>query len=127
MRVDPHWKRRDLSWLTRKTDVAVTVLYPPTSELDNLRKKTGLVVRAATVSIIMRGNVMATPISLSDRGTDVRPGCKTQRIIPTLRQDANCSRLGVVSPKETRVFPNMYCWTSELLPLVWAHAKATML
>ncbi|GFO00591.1 reverse transcriptase [Plakobranchus ocellatus] len=29
--VGPHWRRRDLSWLTWGTDVAVTVRYPPTS------------------------------------------------------------------------------------------------
>ncbi|GFN80798.1 hypothetical protein PoB_000730400 [Plakobranchus ocellatus] len=54
-------------------------------------------VRAATVSRIMCGHVMATPahpFPLSDRATDVRPGCKTQRIAPTLRQVADlvCTR-----------------------------------
>ncbi|GFN77167.1 hypothetical protein PoB_000367300 [Plakobranchus ocellatus] len=56
---------------------------------------TGLVVRAATVTRIMRGHVMAVPFPLSDRASDVRPGCKTQRTAPTLRQvaDLMCSRL----------------------------------
>ncbi|GFO08590.1 hypothetical protein PoB_003509500 [Plakobranchus ocellatus] len=31
---------------------------------------------------------MAPPFPLSNRATDVRPGCKTQRIAPTLRQEA---------------------------------------
>ncbi|GFN79926.1 hypothetical protein PoB_000643200 [Plakobranchus ocellatus] len=37
---------------------------------------------------------MAPPFPLSDRATDVRPGCKTQRIAPTLRQIADlvCAR-----------------------------------
>ncbi|GFO49171.1 hypothetical protein PoB_007567600 [Plakobranchus ocellatus] len=51
--------------------------------------KTGLVFRAATASRIMRGHIMASPFPLSDRATDVRPGCKTQRIAPTLRQVAD--------------------------------------
>ncbi|GFN83764.1 hypothetical protein PoB_001027000 [Plakobranchus ocellatus] len=37
----------------------------------------------------MRGNVMATPFPLSNRATDVRPGCKTQKIAPTLREVAD--------------------------------------
>ncbi|GFO24766.1 hypothetical protein PoB_005127100 [Plakobranchus ocellatus] len=52
-------------------------------------KKNGLVVRAATVSRIMRGYVMALPFPLSNRATGVRPDCKTQRIAPTLRQVAD--------------------------------------
>ncbi|GFO16095.1 hypothetical protein PoB_004260000 [Plakobranchus ocellatus] len=32
---------------------------------------------------------MAAPFPLSDRASDVRPGCKTQRIAPTLRQVAD--------------------------------------
>ncbi|GFO24922.1 hypothetical protein PoB_005142700 [Plakobranchus ocellatus] len=46
------------------------------------------------VSSIMRGQVMATPFPLSNRATDVKPGCKTQRITPTLRQVADlvCAR-----------------------------------
>ncbi|GFO40498.1 hypothetical protein PoB_006700300 [Plakobranchus ocellatus] len=32
---------------------------------------------------------MAPPFPLSNRATDVRPGCKTQRIAPTLRQVAD--------------------------------------
>ncbi|GFN96822.1 histone-lysine N-methyltransferase SETMAR [Plakobranchus ocellatus] len=37
---------------------------------------------------------MAAPFPLSDRANDVRPGCKTQRIAPTLRQvaDLMCAR-----------------------------------
>ncbi|GFN88524.1 hypothetical protein PoB_001503000 [Plakobranchus ocellatus] len=60
-----------------------------------MRNKTGLVVRTATVSRIMRGNVMALHFPLSDRASDVRPGCKTQRIAPTLRQvaDLMCARI----------------------------------
>ncbi|GFO34698.1 hypothetical protein PoB_006120300 [Plakobranchus ocellatus] len=46
-------------------------------------------VRAATVSRIMRGHVMAAPFPLSVRASDVRPGCKTQRIAPTIRQVAD--------------------------------------
>ncbi|GFO19351.1 hypothetical protein PoB_004585600 [Plakobranchus ocellatus] len=59
------------------------------------RNKTGLVVRAATVSRILRGHVMAAPFPLSDRASDVRPGCKTQRIAPKLRQfaDLMCARI----------------------------------
>ncbi|GFN77089.1 hypothetical protein PoB_000359500 [Plakobranchus ocellatus] len=37
----------------------------------------------------MRGHVTAPPFPLSDRAADVRPGCKTQRIAPTLRQVAD--------------------------------------
>ncbi|GFO21543.1 hypothetical protein PoB_004804800 [Plakobranchus ocellatus] len=42
----------------------------------------------------MRGHVMAAPFPLSDRASDVRPVCKTQRIAPTLRQvaDLMCAR-----------------------------------
>ncbi|GFO09167.1 hypothetical protein PoB_003567200 [Plakobranchus ocellatus] len=32
---------------------------------------------------------MASPLLLSNRATDIRPGCKTQRIAPTLRQIAD--------------------------------------
>ncbi|GFO05881.1 hypothetical protein PoB_003238600 [Plakobranchus ocellatus] len=37
---------------------------------------------------------MAPPFPLSNTATDVRPGCKTQRIAPTLRQVADlvCAR-----------------------------------
>ncbi|GFO49384.1 hypothetical protein PoB_007588900 [Plakobranchus ocellatus] len=43
----------------------------------------------------MRGNVMVPPFPLSDRASDVRLGCKTQRIAPTLRQvaDLMCARI----------------------------------
>ncbi|GFO01409.1 hypothetical protein PoB_002791400 [Plakobranchus ocellatus] len=42
----------------------------------------------------MRGHVMAAPFPLSDRASDVKPGCKTRRIAPTLRQvaDLMCAR-----------------------------------
>ncbi|GFO04317.1 hypothetical protein PoB_003082200 [Plakobranchus ocellatus] len=38
---------------------------------------------------------MAAPFPLSNRASDVRPGCKTQRIAPTLRQvaDLMCARI----------------------------------
>ncbi|GFO28629.1 hypothetical protein PoB_005513400 [Plakobranchus ocellatus] len=67
----------------------------------------------------MRGHVMASPFRLSNRATDVRPCCKTQRIAQMLRQDESRSRLGVLLSKKTRMFPNMYCWTYELLSSVW--------
>ncbi|GFN96790.1 hypothetical protein PoB_002329600 [Plakobranchus ocellatus] len=70
---------------TRRTDVAVTVLYPTTSSPDNLRNKTGLVVRTATVNRIMSGHVVGTPFPLSHRAAGVRPSCKAQRIAPILR------------------------------------------
>ncbi|GFO20678.1 hypothetical protein PoB_004718300 [Plakobranchus ocellatus] len=43
----------------------------------------------------MRGHVMAALFPLSNRATDVRPGCKTQRIAQTLRQvaDLMCARI----------------------------------
>ncbi|GFN96224.1 hypothetical protein PoB_002273000 [Plakobranchus ocellatus] len=41
------------------------------------------------VSRSMRGHVMAPPFPLSNKATDVRPGCKTQRIAPTLQQVAD--------------------------------------
>ncbi|GFO44665.1 hypothetical protein PoB_007117000 [Plakobranchus ocellatus] len=43
----------------------------------------------------MRGHVMAAPFPLSDRASDVRSGCKTQKIAPTLRQvaDLMCARI----------------------------------
>ncbi|GFO20259.1 hypothetical protein PoB_004676400 [Plakobranchus ocellatus] len=63
---------------------------------------------------------MAAPFPLSNRATDLRPGCKTQMIAPMLRLDGSRSRLGVLSSKETRVFPNMSSWTRELLPPIWA-------
>ncbi|GFN81584.1 hypothetical protein PoB_000809000 [Plakobranchus ocellatus] len=47
------------------------------------------------VSTIMLGHVIAPSFPLSNRATDVRPGCKTQRIAPTLRQvaDLMCARV----------------------------------
>ncbi|GFO27292.1 hypothetical protein PoB_005379700 [Plakobranchus ocellatus] len=43
----------------------------------------------------MRGHVTAPPFPLSDRASDVRPGCKTQKIALTLRQVAvlMCARI----------------------------------
>ncbi|GFN94783.1 hypothetical protein PoB_002128900 [Plakobranchus ocellatus] len=43
----------------------------------------------------MHGQVIALPFPLSDRASDVKPGCKTQRIAPTLRQVADllCARI----------------------------------
>ncbi|GFN80505.1 hypothetical protein PoB_000701100 [Plakobranchus ocellatus] len=44
----------------------------------------------------MRGHVIAPPFPLPDRASDVRPGCKTQKIAPTLRQVADllmCARM----------------------------------
>ncbi|GFO16238.1 hypothetical protein PoB_004274300 [Plakobranchus ocellatus] len=75
-----------------------TVLYPTTSKPDNLRNKTGLVVRTATVSRIMRGHVTATPFALSNRATEVRPGCNTQRIAPTLWHTMKVASDFVCSP-----------------------------
>ncbi|GFO25841.1 hypothetical protein PoB_005234600 [Plakobranchus ocellatus] len=66
-----------------------------------------------------KGNVGGDTIA-----TDVRPGCKTQRIAPALRKVA--SRLGVRSHQRNRVFQNMYCWTRELLPPVWAYAYCAL-
>ncbi|GFO33101.1 hypothetical protein PoB_005960600 [Plakobranchus ocellatus] len=99
-----------------RTDVAVTVRYPPISKLDNFLNEPGLVVWVATVSRIMRGHVMAPHFSLSNGTADVRPGCKTQRIAPTLQHDESHSRLAVLSHQRNRVFSNMYSWTRELLP-----------
>ncbi|GFN80730.1 hypothetical protein PoB_000723600 [Plakobranchus ocellatus] len=67
---------------------------------------------------------MAPHFPLSNKGADVRPGCKTQRIAPTLRQDGSRSRLGVLSPKETRILQNMYCWPREMLPPVLARPES---
>ncbi|GFN87727.1 hypothetical protein PoB_001423300 [Plakobranchus ocellatus] len=80
----------------------------------------GLVVRAAMVSKIMRGHIMALPFPLFNRATNVRQGCKKQKIAPTLRQDENRSRLGVLWHQKTRVLLNMYFWTRELLSPVLA-------
>ncbi|GFO38509.1 hypothetical protein PoB_006501400 [Plakobranchus ocellatus] len=93
------------------TDVAVTVRYPPTSKPDNLRNKTSLVIRAATVRRIMRGHVMAPPFPLSNRATDARPGCKTQRIVPTLRQVADlvCARTKEREYFETCIVGHVNC------------------
>ncbi|GFO04315.1 histone-lysine N-methyltransferase SETMAR [Plakobranchus ocellatus] len=63
--------------------------------------RTGFLVRAATVSRIMRGHVMALPFPLSNRASDVRPGCKTHRTASTLRQMAD---LVCASPKEREYF-----------------------
>ncbi|GFN95474.1 hypothetical protein PoB_002198000 [Plakobranchus ocellatus] len=71
----------------RRDGLSVAVLYPTASKPDNLHNKTGLVVLVAPVSRTMRGQVLASHFLLSKRATDLRPGCKTQRIAPTLRQD----------------------------------------
>ncbi|GFO11521.1 hypothetical protein PoB_003802600 [Plakobranchus ocellatus] len=42
---------------------------------------------------IMRGNVMAAPFPFSNRATNVRPGCRTQKTAPTLRQGESRTRL----------------------------------
>ncbi|GFO40979.1 beta-1,3-galactosyltransferase 1-like [Plakobranchus ocellatus] len=63
---------------------------------------------------------MASSSPSSNRVADIRPGFKTQKKAPTLRQDGSRSGIGVLSPKETRVFQNMFCSTRELLPPVWA-------
>ncbi|GFO32103.1 hypothetical protein PoB_005860800 [Plakobranchus ocellatus] len=55
---------------------------------------------------VLPTNQLAFP--LTNRATDVRPGCKTQRIAPTLRQDESRSRLGVLSYQRNRLFSNMY-------------------
>ncbi|GFO34039.1 hypothetical protein PoB_006054400 [Plakobranchus ocellatus] len=47
---------------------------------------------------------MAPLFPSSYRATDVRAGCKTLRIAPTLRQDESRSRLGCSHTKEMRVF-----------------------
>ncbi|GFO14000.1 hypothetical protein PoB_004050500 [Plakobranchus ocellatus] len=66
-----------------------TVLYPPT--MWAYANNAGLVVSVAMLSKIMRADVMTASLPLSDRITDVRPGCKTPR------QDESYSRLGVLS------------------------------
>ncbi|GFO18564.1 hypothetical protein PoB_004506900 [Plakobranchus ocellatus] len=89
-----------------------------TNLLNNLRNKTGLVVRAATVSRIMRGHVMAPPFPLSNRAADVRPVCKTQRIAPTLRQVADlvCARTKEIEYCQTCIVGHvkccLQCWRS---------------
>ncbi|GFO46308.1 hypothetical protein PoB_007281300 [Plakobranchus ocellatus] len=64
---------------------------------------------------------MAPRFPLSNRATDVSPGCKTQKIAPTLRQVADlvCART-----KEREYFKTCICWICEQLPLVWAYAKS---
>ncbi|GFN80899.1 hypothetical protein PoB_000740500 [Plakobranchus ocellatus] len=89
----------------------LNVLYPPTSYPDNLRNKTGLVIRAAMVSRIIRGHVMAPPFPLSNRATDVRPGCKTLKIAPTLRQVADlvCARTKEKEYSKTCIVGHVNC------------------
>ncbi|GFN73743.1 hypothetical protein PoB_000024900 [Plakobranchus ocellatus] len=86
--------------------------YPSTSQPDNLRNKTSLVFREATVSRIMSGHVMAPHIPLSNRVTDVRPSCKTQRIAPTLRQVADlvCARTRVREYFKTCIIQHVNCF-----------------
>ncbi|GFO23199.1 hypothetical protein PoB_004970400 [Plakobranchus ocellatus] len=59
----------------------------------------------------MRGHVMAAPFPLSDRATDVRSGCKTQRIAPTLQQVADlvCARTKEREYFKTCIVGNVNC------------------
>ncbi|GFO38225.1 hypothetical protein PoB_006473000 [Plakobranchus ocellatus] len=59
----------------------------------------------------MRGHVIAAPFPLSDRASDVRPGCKTQRIAPTLRQvaDLMCARIKEREYFKTRIVGHVNC------------------
>ncbi|GFN99746.1 hypothetical protein PoB_002625200 [Plakobranchus ocellatus] len=61
---------------------------------NSIESKRKIVFRATTVSRIIRGHLMTPPFPLPNRAADVRPGCKTQRIAPTLRQVADlvCAR-----------------------------------
>ncbi|GFO30779.1 hypothetical protein PoB_005728400 [Plakobranchus ocellatus] len=98
-----------------------TVRCPATSWPDNLRYKTGLVFRAATVSRIMRGHVMVPSFPLSNRATDVRPGCETQRIAPTLREVADFVGIGgtVVSESAMRCAGTLLSRVRAPLPAPW--------
>ncbi|GFO01188.1 hypothetical protein PoB_002769300 [Plakobranchus ocellatus] len=69
---------------------------------------------------------MALPFPLSDRATDVRPGCKTQRITPT-----SC-RLDVRSYQRKRVFQTcivghvnccLQCGPTLRLTVIGCHEK----
>ncbi|GFO30033.1 hypothetical protein PoB_005653800 [Plakobranchus ocellatus] len=98
----------------------------PAYKPDNLRNSTGLVFRAATVSRIMRGHVMSPPFPLPNRATDVRTGCKTHRIAPTLRQVADFadefhgSKTIVTLSDDviTHFYSNEPLWSASLLMLV---------
>ncbi|GFO28208.1 hypothetical protein PoB_005471300 [Plakobranchus ocellatus] len=91
-----------------------TALHGSIHDPDNLRNKTGLMLRAAKVIRIMHGREMVTPFPLSNRATDVRPGCKTQKIALMLRQVADLVC--------TRTEEREYFKTCELLSPVWAYA-----
>ncbi|GFO41291.1 hypothetical protein PoB_006779600 [Plakobranchus ocellatus] len=54
---------------------------------------------------------MAPPFPLSDRASDVRPGCKTQRIVPTLRQvaDLMCARIKEREYFKTNIVGHVNC------------------
>ncbi|GFO39018.1 hypothetical protein PoB_006552300 [Plakobranchus ocellatus] len=80
------------------------LLYPTPSWPENLRNKTGLVVRAAMVSRIMRGRKMAPHFRLSNGATDVRPGCKTQRITPRFDKMEVTADLACSRPKKLECF-----------------------
>ncbi|GFN89260.1 hypothetical protein PoB_001576600 [Plakobranchus ocellatus] len=99
------------------------MLYPTRSKSGTLPSKTGLVVSAVTVSRIMRGHVMAPLLPLSNRSTDIRPGCNTQRIAPTPRLDESRNRLGMLSHQRNyNVFPICCQRCSrirKMLPPVW--------
>ncbi|GFN96250.1 hypothetical protein PoB_002275600 [Plakobranchus ocellatus] len=70
---------------------------------------------------------MASPFPLSKRFADARPGCKTQKIAPTLRQEGSRSRLGVLSPKKklehfkTSIVGLVKCCLQCGLPVMFAH------
>ncbi|GFO42036.1 hypothetical protein PoB_006854100 [Plakobranchus ocellatus] len=55
--------------------LTLTMLYPTRSKPNTLRNKTGLMIREATVSRIMRGHLTATHFVLSIRATDVTLCC----------------------------------------------------
>ncbi|GFO08790.1 hypothetical protein PoB_003529500 [Plakobranchus ocellatus] len=77
-------------------------------------------VRTATVSRIMLGHVMAAPFPLSDRASDVRPGCKTRRIASTLRQvaDLMCARIKEREYFKTCIVGHMNCCL-QCAPTLW--------
>ncbi|GFO46983.1 hypothetical protein PoB_007348800 [Plakobranchus ocellatus] len=82
------------------------------------------------VSRIVRGHVMAPPFPLSNRASDVRPGCRIQRIAPTLRQVADlvCARTKVYMQENVvlRIKTNILqsCLKSYLIVLQYAVNRA---
>ncbi|GFO18310.1 hypothetical protein PoB_004481500 [Plakobranchus ocellatus] len=80
--------------------------------------KNGLVLHAATVSRLMPCHVTVSLFALSNRATDVRPGCCIRKIALTFDNRKDPVDLACFRTKETRVFPNMYSCTSEVLPPV---------